>query len=303
MPLPSDDEIIAAAIDRALELGEPACRYIDAALDLAGLSYAAGGATRDAYVQKLYLERLHREPTAAERSSAYAMAAAQSTCGITTECIWDRAGVDAAWLREPYGARVNRGFYAVMAEYEFAKQVGAWVSALPWVAGTALPDLGDAVIIGDNTDGMRRGSSTKVQHELTMLCYLNGPAGPGSWACSIDGGQPGVAYRTRQWVEVPGELWAGAVDPSSGVAPLGYDGRPLNGRRVIGYVDAKKLPYRADAPPCAGGGGRILGIGLPTLDTTLKFGAALLGGLTVASLAGVPLPRYADPVSAVRRYL
>lgn len=302
MPLPTDDQIVLAAIDRALELGAPACRYVDAALDLPGLSYAAGGDVRDAYVQKLYFERLRRDPTDSERSSGYAMAAAQSSCGITTEVLWERAGVDAPWLRTWYGTRVNTGKYAVMMEYEFAKEVGAWVSALPWVPGTPLPDTGDAVIIGDNTDAFRRGSGTKVQHEFTTLCYLDGPAGPGSWCCSLDGGQPGIAYRTRQLIEVGNELWAGAVDPTSGIAPLGYDGRPLNGRRCIGYVDAKRLPYRSDAPDCQGGGG-FGGSFVPTLDTALTFGAVGLGALVLASLAGVALPALLDPVRAVQRYL
>lgn len=270
-----DAAIFQAAEDTAAEYGVPRCRIIEAALRLVNLSWE-DPKTRDQYVEELFLKWQNwgpDGPTEANRKWAYQYAPAASLCGVTTQNIWAAAGVDLPYLYTPYSTRFGS---AVAFEYQNAQKVGAWVSATPWRRGTPFPEGGDAMIIGDNTGAFSRGSSPKVQHELNVVAWIDGPRGA-LMAC-LDGGQPGIAFRTRALVEVfpgggdAGELWCSTVNPD-GSFSVGADGRPLNGRRAVGYTNVAKLPYKSDAPNCKGGGA------LGALGTLLIGGAVGLGTL------------------------
>jgi hypothetical protein len=276
--LPTDSEIIDQALAEAADWGEPRCRFVESMLRLPGLAYA-DPETRDAYVKEVFLEGIDfpgGAPTEAQIQQAYAMAASMSACGIVTSRVWRDAGVNAPYTRKFYGNRIGS---AVGAEMEFAKAHKAWVSGLPWRRGTPFPEAGDALIIGDNTPAMKRGDVTAYQHELNALCWIDG--GRGGLLASVDGGQPGIAIRTRGLVEVfpdggdEGEIWCGSV-AKDGSIPLGGDGRPANGRRCIGWTNVAKLPFRSDAPSCKGGAlstlGRVL---LSTLGALLVVGGTL----------------------------
>lgn len=267
MALPTDQEIHNKALEEAADFGTPRCRFIEAMLRLPGLSFE-DKATRDQYVTELFLTWQDwgpGGPTEADRKWAYQYAPAASLCGVTTQNIWAAAGVDLAYLYRPYSERYGS---AVTFERKYAIEHGAWVDAVNWRRGTAFPEAGDAMVIGNNTQEWARGSSTPAQHELNIACWIEGPRGA-LMGC-VDGGQPGIAYRTRGLVEVfpgggnVGELWASAVAPD-GSLPVGYDGRPLNGRRVVGWTNVAKLPFK-NAPPCKGGGGwRMIGTALAGL--------------------------------------
>jgi len=256
MALPTDAEIFEKAMSEAADWGPPRCRFVEAALALDGLSYE-NPETRDRYVEELFLNQQDfgpDGPTEADRKQAYGFASAMSSCGITTQAIWAAAGVDLAYLRKPYKNRIGS---AVTFEYKYAKEVGAWVNAMPWKRGTPFPEAGDAMIIGDNTPAFARGSSPTYQHELNVICWVEGPRG--ALMGGLDGGQPGIAIRTRGLVEVfpnggdLGELWCSVVAPD-GSLPLGADGRPLSGRRALGFTDVTRLPFVDNPPACQGGG-------------------------------------------------
>ena len=264
MPLPTDLEIIDKAQQEASDLGSPRCAFIEKALSLAGLAYADAG-TRDQYVAEVFLEGIFEKNTdgtykasQSQIAAAYQMAAAMSACGIVTAQIWNYAGVAAPYLKKFY-AEPSRMGSAVGAEFKFATSVGAWVSGMPWRRGTPFPVAGDALIIGNNTSEMARGDSGNYQHEMTCIAWVEGPQG--ALMASLDGGQPGIALRTRGLVEVfpdggdEGELWCSKVAPD-GSLPITSDGRPASGRRVVGYTDVSKLPFRDGSPPsCKGGPG------------------------------------------------
>lgn len=261
---PSDADIIADARAMARELGAPRCLFIDQALALITdprLGYSIeNGATRDAYVAALYLDlivpRIDGAYDISEQKlkQAYAAASAQSSCGITTEAIWRYAGVDDPRLFMWYPDRAAKGgsYYAVSLEVDIAKDHGAWRSGIPWVEGTPLPEPGDAPIIGLMQDpSFTRGGGFAGEHEFTVVSWLGG-------LChSVDGGQPHIDLRTRGVVEVwtgtnadgarTGELWFGQVDKETGEMAIGHDGRPVSGRRAIGYTDVSALPLSGSA--------------------------------------------------------
>jgi hypothetical protein len=182
-----------------------------------------------------------------------------SGCGLVTETGWRgpydgdvrKVGlVDDDRLYMPYAERNKRGgtYQAVSLEYDIAIKHKALVSAEPWVEGTPMPSVGDAVIMGNNTAAYARGKYL-YQHEATVAYWRKDTPGV---ATSIDGGQPGVALRTRAFVEVwtgkrgtarSGELWCGDLQPD-GECPLDASGRPLKGRRVVCYVNVDKLRLR-----------------------------------------------------------
>jgi len=261
MPRPSVNAILRDAARQAIALGMPRCRFITAAISLVNqgpIAYA-DEATRDQYVQELYLTLIDFDggaPTDQQVQQAYGMASQQSTCGITTERIWREAGVDDPNVFTFYFTRVGRGNYAVMEEKQFAESLtsGAWVSGIPWVEGSPLPQPGDAVIIGLSSDAsFTRGGGFSGEHEFNVVSTLD------DYVHSVDGGQPGIAVVTRAWSEVwtgtddlgrrTGELWACKVGPDGEVA-LGSDGRPVQGRRVVGYTDVSKLPLRPGSETC-----------------------------------------------------
>ncbi len=276
-----DLAIFDLATEEAAELGEPRCRFIEAALLIVNLSWE-DPKTRDEYVRQMFLTWQDwgpGRPNAADEQQARAMSnGSMSLCGVTTQNVWAAAGVDLPYLYTPYPTRFGS---AVTRERATAIEVGAWVDALPWRRGTPFPEGGDAMIIGDNTPAMARGSSPTYQHELNVLAWAEGKNGVPLMLC-MDGGQPGTAFRTRGLVEVfpgggdAGELWCSTVNPDGSVS-VGGDGRPLNGRRAIGFVNVSKLPFKASAPSCKGGGGGVL-----------RAVGALVGGL-VLGVAGLCL--------------
>ena len=301
MARPSDEQILQAAQDLQAHLGEPRCLFIAGALPLIGLAYA-DTKTRDEYVQQLYMwgvfpyENGEYQCTERQRVSAYNMASAQSSCGITTRRVWRYAGVDAPQIYDFYG-NDNRLGSAVRYEISFAQSVGAWVSGTPWVEGTDFPREGDASVIGCSSCGPSyvRGGIFGGEHEFTTVCWLDG------LMHSVDGGQPGIALRTRALVEVwtgedkdgrrTGELWAGAVD-ANGNCPMGADGRPATGRRYVGFSSAALLPLRGTSPGCGEGADDSEGYsdeGGGSGSTAKKVLTGLgLGALGIAAGWGVP---------------
>lgn len=193
------------------------------------------------------------------------MSGKTSSCGLTAEVGWRYAGVTAPILYESYADRVSRAKYVIVADIEVAKNDDAWMSGIPWVEGTPLPDVGDMPIIGCKGcgDSWARNVSN-LEHAYTILCY--DPAGRGIHH-SIDGGQPGVAFRTRALVEVwtgqdaqgrrTGELWAAKVN-DDGTVPLAADGRPLTGRRFVGFASVPRLARGEPEGPCLSGQGGAL---------------------------------------------
>lgn len=300
---PSDEAILETVQHLISELDPPRCAALEKALALRDLSFAAtpneytaeimfsGGVfpRKDGRVRVLGPSVVEDyEVTSSIVSQAYQMAGFQSSCGTTTEVIQRYAGINDPVIYEWYADRVNRGKYAVMQEKVFAEQQGAWVSALPWVEGTTLPDPGDACIVGLRGDpNFARGNVFNTEHEFTAVSWLDG------YLHSIDGGQPGIHLRTRGVVEVwtstdgdgrrTGELWAASVNPD-GTVPLGGDGRPLNGRRFLGFGRLDALPVVSDAPSCGGGGGLFSGGGGSSIEDAGDVAEAVGKGLFVSAV-------------------
>ena len=183
----------------------------------------------------------HDDPHWAAR---YLLAA--STCALTRERGLEYAGVDAPFLSRPYATRIGT---ALSAEVGLAQRHGAWVDATSWTPGGTLPDLGDGVVIGAPGPGARglwsKGAGYGGAHIFTAL------HAEGEELHSCDGGQGApadIALRTREIVEVHGELWFGVV--GAGRDP--YDMRPNKGRRCYGWTRTAMLPLRhvvADTEP------------------------------------------------------
>ena len=244
-PFRSDDEIRAMAIEQAGAHGEPRCRFVTGVLPLAGMT--------DVEAADLFFP-------ADPHDVAVAMAKGMSTCGLTTEVGWRFANVLADVLYKSYQARLKKSEFAVTMEKVIAGENDTWVSAIPWVEGTPLPDVGDAPIIGCKSCGEAWARNvTNLEHEYTVVA--NDPKG-GGLHHSVDGGQPGIAFRSRCWIEVwtgtnaagqrTGELWAGTCN-AQGEPQIAYDGRPVSGRRAIGYTRVTGLPLGPSNGPCVGG--------------------------------------------------
>lgn len=268
MPFRSDDEIRSMTLEAMAAAGKPRCLFISGLMDLVGLSDRQAA---DAFFP--HDEQVYRDAM----SSAFE-GGKTSSCGLTTEAGWRYAGVSEPVLDIPYHERVNKGLFVVAQEKKTAEAAGAWVSAIPWVEGTPLPDFGDAPIIGCTScgEGWARGVKN-LEHVYNITAY--DPAGNGIHH-SIDGGQPGVKFRTRALIEVwtgqlpdgrrTGELWAGTVN-DDGSIPLGADGRPITGRRFIGYVSVASLPLGEPLGPCLVGSSHSLG-------RKVAKGAIVVGG-------------------------
>lgn len=243
-PFRSDADILAMATAQAGVAGDPACRFVTGIVQIVNLSDVEAAPQLFPYD---------------DPKQAVAMARQMSTCGLATERGWRFSGVIDPVLYLPYQQRVNRGQYAVVEEKALAERTGAWQSAIPWVEGTVLPGLGDAPIIGCKSCGSdwARGV-TNTEHEYTLVAY--DPVGGGVHH-SGDGGQPGIAFRTRVFVEVwtgtdaqgrrTGELWSANVR-ADGTAAIAYDGRPQTGRRVVGFTRTSLLPLGQAEGPCIG---------------------------------------------------
>lgn len=266
MPFRTDDEIRRLSDDAMSAYGEPRCLFMTGVLPLAGLSYE-NTATRDEYVRRVF--------PFDEWKVAYQYAATASACGIVTEIGWRYAGVDWPVIYQPYTKRVAKGQFAVVEEIKAgkvcacascAKVQGCWIDTVHWTEGGQLPLPGDAPTIGcASCGGDWSRNSFNGEHEYTVLCY--DPDVPGTYH-SLDGGQPGIAFRTRATVQVftgedsegrrTGELWVAAVD-KQGRPLMASDGRPSTGRRMVGYVSVPGLQRHAAEGPCLTSGGEEVG--------------------------------------------
>lgn len=266
-PYRSDAEIVAMIEAAASEYGKPRCLFLSGLLPYAN----PGLETNDP---------VYQQATFPNDTPAYQQAASRtsSSCGLWTENAWRYAGVDDPDLWVPYADRVAKGgiHFTVARQKYFATQVGAWQDAIHWEEGTPYPEPGDSIIIGcASCPGFARGTAN-LEHEMTLGAWDTGPSGP--IFHSLDGGQPGFHVRTRALVPVAGELWAAAVS-SDGSVPLSYDGRPVTGRRVLGWTRVDKLPLVPNGNECI----TSTGASLPGVD-----GGGLLlplaGGAVVAAL-------------------
>lgn len=265
----TDAEIVALIEQAAAAAGKPRCLFLSGLLP-----YANPGLEID--------DPVYQKATFPFDTEAYQIAASRtsSTCGLWTENGWRYAGVDDPILYLPYADRVAKGQFAVVEEMRFAKQVGAWVDAIHWTPGSALPEPGDAVIIGCSSCPDYARGTANLEHEFTFGAWDTNAEG-GTIFHGLDGGQPGFHVRTRAFVEVGGELWVGAVN-AQGVAGLSYDGRPAVGRRVLGWTDVTRLPLVNNGNECITSTGAPLPgeAGGLLLPVALGVGAAALLALT-----------------------
>lgn len=276
MPFRSDEEILAMTMQAMGEAGSPRCLFVSALLPLVGLTDLEAAAVF-----------FPNDTPAYQQAMGQAFAGGKtSSCGITTEVGWRAANVQDPLLDSSYFDRVNKGQYTVMRQKQFAEEVGAWVSAIPWVEGTPLPEFADAPIIGCTSCGEAWSRGTKnLEHEYNVVAY--DPAGNGIHH-SIDGGQPGIKFRTRALVEVwtgqlpdgrrTGELWASTVT-DDGRIPIAADGRPITGRRFLGYTSVAKLPLGPPRVSCL-----VDSSGPAALVRKVPKGALVVGGAALLYL-------------------
>lgn len=181
-----------------------------------------------AYPSARYVEQLYPHDTPAD---ARRLAASQSSCALTAMAVLRAVGAHALGLDGPYVRHIGRVVAIVKG---IGIRDGAWVDAVRWSELLGLPALGDIVLLGRQGGGRAwgRGPYADTEHVVTVLRYDPGTG----CVTSCDGGQPGIAERTRRVVDVAGELWLGALG-----AQLETDGRPSRGRRVDGWVDLDRL--------------------------------------------------------------
>ncbi len=170
-------------------------------------------------------------------SQALAMAKSQSGCGLTTEEIWRAGGASNPALTLSYAWRVARGgvLYAVALEKEIALEAKAWQDTRNVSAAL---ERCDALIIGcKGCPGPWAKNTFTDEHEFTIV-LMETLADGTILVHSVDGGQPGIALRTRKLVLTDsGETWLASLD-----AVIEADGRPSKGRRLQGYSRASQIP-------------------------------------------------------------
>ena len=215
----------------------PVERVLDAARSYIGLE-----PSDPAYIQRVYLAHLPGGGTPLQRAQAQQMARTQSGCGLVAEAILRDLGVTWPHLWRWYGDRLGT---AISASVAAARRDGIWYDDRSPGPGI---QAGDLLVIGGPAPDWSRGGIT-YEHILVATELL-----PDGRLRSVDGGQPGVAERTRVLVRTPqGELWLAHLPPSGGAAQLGPDGRPLVGRRVQGWIKARLAPHTPAG--YTGGGG------------------------------------------------
>lgn len=217
--------------DRALAAAQGEDPFIRAMLEC-GLSMAGLEPADLAYQQHLYPFDTVEQ--------ARAMALSQSGCGLTTEEIWREGAVADSRLKMAYATRVKLGgtSYAVACEKSIALSCDAWTNLVK--CETSIPRAAvltaDAWIIGcKGCPGEWARLTGTYEHEFSCLLVED----DGVTVHSIDGGQPGIALRTRKlvWAEAHHELWLASLD-----ATIGPDGRPSKGRRAQGFTRVRDLP-------------------------------------------------------------
>jgi hypothetical protein len=242
-----DSEIQRNALTLAEQMGGRRGALLQSLLPCAGWQV-----TEPRFVQRVFLDAIDGTPSQLERQQAAQMARELSSCGMFWESGLRAIGVTWPLLWKFYGKRCLVALeQAITADVPFARQHGAFTDAQTWREGMIFPREADAVIMGNNTAAWARGMAA-FQHLGTVALWADG------LAHFVDGGQPGIAMRTRAFVEVwtgskggqrTGELWLSNVDPATGAVPLLADGRPQKGRRVYGWISPLPLPYSTPRPP------------------------------------------------------
>lgn len=211
--------------------------WVDEAMRLEGWE-----ATEDRYVNFVYLAAVDGTPTALQVSQARQMARTQSGCSLVWEAMARSLRVAWPLLWKFYGLRFALPQENTVAACKsFAQASGAWVDASRWTIGRPLPGPADCLHIGGRGPAWVRGD-IESEHVLTAVLR------DGQRMHAIEGGQPGIRLRTRGIVEVKttagAELWLANLGASG--AQLDAAGRPTRGRRVAGWIDPTRLPYRSE---------------------------------------------------------
>lgn len=157
------------------------------------------------------------------------LASGKSTCALTTRGYNLLLGSVHDVLLAPYLPRDGK---AVSDVVTIARGGGAWRTPEPG----HLPHPADVVLIGHADERGRPDPAycrgTNATEHVLIVTRLDGDL-----LESVDGGQPGIERRTRRVVRIGRELWLAHTDHG-----LGPDGRPLVGRRVVGWQDTACLP-------------------------------------------------------------
>jgi hypothetical protein len=159
-----------------------------------------------------------------------------STCALAARgyLLLLGSGHEALW--RPYLPRVGR---AVADVVQIARDGGAWRTPEPG----RLPHPGDVVLVGHMLPGGAPDPAyVRGTRATEHVLIYTGPLGEEGLLMSVDGGQPGVEWRTRRLVRFGRELWLSHT--AHGIGP---DGRPLVGRRVVGWLSLADLPLEHDA--------------------------------------------------------
>jgi hypothetical protein len=177
---------------------------------------------------------LPRDPLA---KALHYLRSGKSTCALTARGYVLFAGGVHPVLDVPY---LPRDGNAVGDVERIGRDGGAWRTPEPG----RLPREADIIMMGKGLPNGRpdpawvRGT-TATEHILLATSLA------GELLESVDGGQPGVERRKRRVVRAgPGgrELWLSHTDRG-----LGPDGRPIVGRRVVGWIDFATMPLPREA--------------------------------------------------------
>ncbi len=182
---------------------------------------------------------LPRDPLA---KALHYLRSGKSTCALTARGYVLLAGGAHRVLDVPYLPRDGKAVSDVVA---IGRDGGAWRTPEPG----RLPHPADVVLIGKGLPGggpdpaWVRGTRA-TEHVLLATALA------GELLESVEGGSPGVERRKRRVVRAgPGgrELWLAHTE--HGNSP---DGRPLVGRRVVGWLSLVDYPTPRDAYVPAG---------------------------------------------------
>lgn len=161
----------------------------------------------------------------------------RSTCGLFARAYALLLGAEHHALDVPYEPRDGQAVADVVA---VARAGGAWREAGAGVE----PLAGDVVLIGRaNPDGTPDPAYVRGMRATEHVLVVTGV--DGDLVRSVDGGQPGVERRERRVVRAGPhgrELWLAALETR-----LSPDGRPLIGRRAVGWLSLGDLPTPRDA--------------------------------------------------------